>query len=443
MAYLIAGHGGETPYNIEKTEEAQKKRNEKQKKTFTVPPGCTIVVHKHPYELSYEYYDMTKKLLSLPKEVINNPVQHKYEIINKLGSVVFYEAGEECPYFTYTTVSCFPSEQPYVKCYGRIGSGVNNLMEMKDQYDRTNISLVRKIRYKDTLINYDNLDLTSDALKEFSFDEIIELLSYMYRYSVYPTQAQVVTYIRENISHFYTTIHRNRSGSTNRLNDLKREMIKEILRGITNQTFVNPTQEFLCKEFPGVYYNFVCRYTEGTFGINHYNRSLGKSQTTRNTLLYSKPKPKLLRHPVFNINEENEENQSNEDPSITNRLQIINERQNNITKRKNRTVNLLKTRISEAELKRKKNIKNFYMNPKYVSNKKEGLSNLYNEYALENAYYRNSGINMPKNELDRYIQRFKYYEFLTNFKPASNHTNSVYTKQNGKWVKQGGTRKRK
>jgi hypothetical protein len=244
---------------------------------------------------------MTNKLLSLPKEVINNPVQHKYEIINKLGSVVFYEEGEECPYFEYTTVSCFPSEQPYIKCYGRFGSGVNNLMEMKDQYDRTNISLVRKIRYKDKLINYDNLDLTSDALKEFSFDEIIELLSYMYRYSVYPTQAQVVTYIRENISHFYTTIHRNRSGSTNRLNDLKREMIKEILRGITKQTFVNPTQEFLCKEFPGVYYNFVCRYTEGTFGINHYNRSLGKSQTTRNTLRYSAPKP-IVRAPAFNIN---------------------------------------------------------------------------------------------------------------------------------------------
>jgi hypothetical protein len=488
MAYLIAGHGGETPYNIPKPKDAQnaevenaevqneevenaeaqnpeaqnpeaqkkKKKNKSKKKSFKVPPGCTIVVHKHPYELSYEYHAMTKKLLSLPKEVINNPVQHKYEIINKLGSVVFYEAGEQCPYFEYQTLSCFPSEQPYTKCYGMLGSGVNNLMAMKDQYDRTNISEIRKMRYKDTLINYDNLDLTSDTLKEFSFDEIIELLSYMYRYSVYPTQAQVVTYIRENLSHFYTTIHRNMS--TNRLKDLKREMIKEILRGITNQTFVNPSQEFLCKKFPGVYYNFVCRYTQGTYNIDRLNYSLLKSQTKHNTLLYSKPK--LLRAPAFNINtntnttpvpgwiiQSNED--SNEDPSIRNRLQIINERQNNITKRKNRTVNLLKTRILEAELKRKKNIKNFYMNPKYVSNRKEALSKLYNDFAEVDDDYRSSGNKMPDGSVNRYIERFKNYEFLTTFKPPSNETNSEYNQlQNGtkRWVKrekQGGTRKRK
>jgi len=176
MAYLIAGHGGETTYSTEKTKEAQEKRNKKQKETFTVPPGCTIVVHKHPYELSYEFYDMTKKLMSLPKEVINNPLQHKYEIIKTLGSVVFYEAGEECPYFKYTTVDCFPSEQPYKRCYGRIGSGVNNLMEMKDEYDRTNISRIRKNRYKDTDIKYDILELESEKINKLKMNEVINII---------------------------------------------------------------------------------------------------------------------------------------------------------------------------------------------------------------------------------------------------------------------------
>jgi hypothetical protein len=94
MAYLIAGHGEEIPYN-----------NTNQKKTFTVPRGCTIVVHKHPYELSNEnnFNIITDKLLLLSKDIINNPVQYKYEIINKLGSVVFYEEGEQCPYFYYQT----------------------------------------------------------------------------------------------------------------------------------------------------------------------------------------------------------------------------------------------------------------------------------------------------------------------------------------------------
>ena len=83
------------------------------------------------------------------------------------------------------------------------------------------------------------------------------------------------------------------------------------------------------------------------------------------------------------------------------------------------------------------------MNPKYVSNKKEALSKLYNEYAQQDEFYRTLGMEMPNNDVNEYIERFKNYEFLTTFKPPSNHTNSVYVQQNGKWVKQGGTRKRK
>jgi hypothetical protein len=452
MAYLIAGHGGETPYNTEKTKEAQAKRNQKQKKTFTVPPGCTIVVHKHPYELSYEFYDMTNKLMLLPKEVINNPVQHKYEIIKTLGSVVFYEAGEECPYFKYTTIDCFPSEQPYTKCYGRIGSGVNNLMTMKDEFDRPNVSIARKLRYKDTTINYDQLDLTQNGINTLKMNEVINIISDMYRFSVYPTRTQISDYITKNFADLTDVVPENANG----IAGYQPAMIKSILKGITLQDFVNPTQEFLCKEFPGVYYNFVCRYTEGTKNIDRLNTTLGKSQTTRNTLLYPVSAPKLVRAPAININTNtnttpvsghinlsNGENRPYTNPAIPYALQYLNLSKKGTNTRKNRNVNLLKTRILETELKRKKNIKNFYMNPKYVSNKKKALSNVYNEYAQEDEYYRNMGMEMPKNEVNRYIQRFKQYEFLTTFKPASNETNSVYVKQNGKWVKQGGTRKRR
>jgi hypothetical protein len=451
MAYLIAGHGEEIPYNTENTKEAQEKRNQKQKKTFTVPPGCTIVVHKHPYELSHEFYDMTNKLLSLPKDVINNPVQHKYEIIKKLGSVVFYEEGEECPYFKYQTLTCFPSEQPYIQCYGKIGSGVNNLMEMKDEFHRPNVNQEKKSKYKDTTINYDNLYLSQDGIHTLKMNEVIDLLSDMYRFSVYPTRADVSAYITEHFAELTGVVPER----ANRIAGYQPAIIQSILKGITLQEFVKPTQEFLCNRFPGVYYNFVCRNTQGTKNINQLNNNLRKSQTIRNTLRYpAVPKPKLLRVPAFNINmktnttpvsgsiiQSNED--PNEDPSITKPLKIINARKIVATRRRNKAVNLLSTRLLEAELKRKKNIKNFYMNPKYVSNKKEALSKLYNEYAQQDELYRTLGMEMTNNDVNQYIERFKNYEFLTTFKPPSNETNSVYIKQNGKWVKQGGTRKRK
>jgi hypothetical protein len=364
---------------------------------------------------------MTNKLLSLSEDVINNPAQYKYEIIKKLGSVVFYEEGEECPYFKYQTLSCFHENQNpfYTQCYGRTGSGVNNLMEMKDEFDRPNVNQEKKSKYKDTTINYDTLYLNQDGIKILKKSEVIDLISDMYRFSVYPTRTQVYDYITEHFAELTGIVPEK----ANRIAGRQTAIIQSILNGITKQDFVKPTQEFLCKEFPGVYYNFVCRSTEGTSEIDRYNHSLRKSETIRNT----------LRYPVENI-------PLDLPPHILQFLYLYKKANNT---RKNKIVNLLKTRISEAELKRKKNIKNFYMNPKYVSNKKEELSKLYNEYAKVDEYYRKSGKEMLPRIHNRYIGRFKNYEFLTTFKPPSNETNSVYVQQNGKWVKQGGTRKRK
>jgi hypothetical protein len=471
MAYLIAGHGEEIPYNTENTEEAQKKRNQKQKKTFTVPPRCTIVVHKHPYEVisNTEYFQMTDKLLSLPKEVIANPAQHKYEIIHTLGSVVFYEAGMECPYFKYQTLSCFPSELPFTHCTGRIGSGVNNIMTMKDEFAHTNRE--RQSQYKNTDINYDNIDLRADTLTTFKFDEIVELLSSMYRFSVYPEQQDISTFIRNalftwKLSSLPKGVRYADMGEEDNINGIELEIIKNILRVLVRKDFINPTQEFLCKKFPGVYYNFVCRHTEQTQNINQLINNLNKSQTKHTRLLFSKPK--LLRAPAFKINtktntpvpswiiQSNEENKLNEDPSITNRLQNIN---NNI-KRKNTTVNLLKTRIVEAELQRKKNIKNFYTNPKYLSTRietiKKRIKEIDNEYVLESKREENLAEMFPNiaetrsdfNLRTRVYQnklknKLKNLEFFTNFESPSN---SEYIQlQNGtkRWVKRGGTRKRK
>jgi hypothetical protein len=244
-------------------------------------------------------------------------------------------------------------------------------------------------------------------------------------------------------------------GAEDNINGIELEVIKNILRVLVKKDFINPTQEFLCEKFPGVYYNFVCRYTDQTQNINELINKLQTSQIKHTRLLNSKPK--LIRAPAFSINTKtNEENKLNEDPSITNRLQII----NNNTKHKNRTVNLLKTRILEAELKRKKNIKNFYTSPQYRSTRietiKKRIREIENDYILESKREENIAEMFPniaetrsdfnlrtkvyKNKLKN---KLKNLNFFTNFEPPSN---SEYIQlQNGtkRWVKRGGTRKRK
>jgi hypothetical protein len=306
------------------------------------------------------------------------------------------------------------------------------------------------------------MDLRTDTLTTFTFDEIVELLSSMYRFSVYPTQEKISTFIRDALFTWKLTslpkgVKYNDMGEEDNIKGIELEVIKNILKVLVSRDFINPTQEFLCHTFPGVYYNFVCRFAEETGNINQLINNLNKSQIKHTRLLYSKPK--LLRAPSFNMNMII--TRSNEDPFITTRLYNINAYKNNTNKRKNRTANLLKTRLLETELKRKKNIKNFYMNPKYVSNRVETIKKkmkdidygyvigreLFNELVRKDPELWLNESNLLNKEYENKLKnQIKKLEFIANFEPPSNHTNSVYNQlQNGtkRWVKRGGTRKRK
>jgi hypothetical protein len=230
----------------------------------------------------------------------------------------------------------------------------------------------------------------------------------MYRFSVYPTQDDISTYIDKKQG----WIHQNRflDKITRNHGSYQGKIIEAVLHGIKQQPNVNPTQQELCHRFPGVYYNLVCRFTEGTYDINMNNNQLQKSQTRRNTLRYS------------------------------NR----NTRPKNV---KNREVRLLQARLLEAELHRKKHFKNF--TKKQISRAKEVLQQARNRRALIKNYIDNydthvhnmsqKGTNeeIPdlqtiKNaltELDHEINTMKH---LNTFVFPSNHTNSTYTQMTNK-----------
>ena len=341
--------------------------------------------------------------MDLPKEVLTNPSDYSDDIIQAIGSVAIYHAGDVCSNFRYTTQSCFTENNT---CDGVFGSGVNNLIQMKDVFSRNGIS---QYRYMD--IRIDPFSLSSTYLQSLDSHDIADLVSDMYRFSVYPTQDDITTYINKTqgwIHHDHVL-----KEITEKHGSYQGKIIEAVLYGMKQQPSVNPTQQELCHKFPGVYYNLVCRFTEGTYDINISNNQLQKPQTRRNTLRYSN--------------------------------------RNTLPKNvKNRAERLLQARLQEAELHRKKHLKKF--TKKQVSRAKEVLQQARNRRALIKNYIDNydthvhnmsqKGTNeeIPdlqtiKNaliELDKEINTMKH---LNTFVFPSNNTNSTYTpvkNKNGK-----------
>jgi len=419
MAYLIAGHGEE----------------KKSKGKFKVPPGCTIVVGRHPYEISYGnlFKEAVSGLIALPEEVIANPIKYSYDIIKAVGSVAIFKEGDECPNFEYKTTLCFPSRNPTM-CYAEYGSGVNDIMMMKQKFHNDPDS---QTTYKG--ISLPELGLSSNNLKGLDTDGVVDLISYMYRFSVYPTQDEVSRKIHEqnNWIHRFDWIepyfsYRNPSVRVpimSSIDGYQGDMIKQLLNSLTSHiSSIKTTQKILCDKFPGVYYNFVCRNdSEKTYNINVFNKVLQKPQTIHNTI-------------------------------------------------KHNTANLLTARLLEAELQRKKHIKNYYNDPKYISKRQNNRRSQQEKlpeirsWLNESVEYHNNRVRQHKKQLEEderlgiktpqsvinahkrdmkpltnEIRKFKRnIEILTNRPP--NNSGSTYTQlQNGsrKWVKQGGTRKRR
>ena len=404
-AYLIAGHGSE-PAPGEKPEEPSRiyDPTKPTPSRFVVPDGCTIIVHKQPYEWAEDhiYKRAARALMLLPEEVLTHPSDHSDDIIEAIGSIAIYHAGDVCSNFGYTTQSCFPETN---SCDGTFGSGVNNLLHMKEAFSRNGMS---QYRYKG--LTLDPFSLSSSSLQSFDSHDIADLVSHMYRFSIYPTQDDISTYITKkqgwvHQDRFLDKIVRN-------YGSYQGKIIEAILQGIKQQPISNPTQQELCHTFPGVYYNLVCRFTEGTYNIDMNNNQLQKSQTLRNTLRFSN---------------------SNTRPK----------------KVKNRTVRLLQARLLEAELHRKKHLKKF--TKKQVSRAKEVLQQARNRRALIQNYIDNydthvrnmsqrgnneipdkQTIKNALTELDHEINTMKH---LNTFVFPSNHTNSTYiqvTNKNGK-----------
>ena len=212
-AYWLSGHGGERSDGS----------------TFTVPPGCVIVVKVSPGEYSYVYNDYVKKISSMDKNKLKDPLQNTNYLIKNFGSIAIFKPGDECPLFYYYLLACFPagtdqSSQGVV--FEKFSSGCNNLGS--GVIDIDNITLP----YANIIPIYDiNIDrYTADLFEK----------------SEYPTREKIQSEIAKVPSEISLS-----STPLQKFNSLV-DKLDSVFR---------IDQKTLCETLgKGVYYNFICRY---------------------------------------------------------------------------------------------------------------------------------------------------------------------------------------
>lgn len=224
--FVIAGHGTETPGS------------------FLLSGECDVVVKKNTCEVAFEsdFNKGMEGLLSLPEEMALHPIQYRNEITQQMGSVMVYSRNQpriigtegSCVNFMYQLMMMHFREDArgkHVEILFDIGSGIIDLARWKAA--RTHVGPPRVVIVRQPLPG-----MGPTAFHDT--EENIQLIGGLYEHSIFPTMDFVETYLRikwkENEVELY-----------------------DMLVDLRKQPFVNVTQQFLCKHFPGVYYHMICR----------------------------------------------------------------------------------------------------------------------------------------------------------------------------------------
>lgn len=209
-AYWISGHGSQS------------------KTTWKVPDNCIIIVKTIP-GISQDgiffrkYY---KTWCNLDPELVKNPLFHLSELRNPtvFQSIAIYKPGMLCPTFNYSIVDYYSKPKKYYP-------ETSGILDFDHVHENKNSIKINTNSYNDK----DNL----------TFVEKCDFVANQFINSTYPTKDEVESYLKTEllpIKNFFET-------SIDSINSLF---------GFIDMNF-SITQEDLCKRFPGVYYNFVCR----------------------------------------------------------------------------------------------------------------------------------------------------------------------------------------
>ena len=311
-AYIICGHG------------ANHSNNAHVDKTFIVPNKCTVVVLGYVGEITYNIMRFYNKIHQMKEQDINklkDPVSNYDFLLKNFGAVSLFTPGLTCPNFYYDLLFNIKKEgvddDDY---YGEndfyIKSGVVNV-------DNVPKAFMKQCYIKDAISHKKNK---------------INFFSDLYNDSEYPTRRAVHEYLSLYKKHKTDITEREYLEDTQGSDlDYRVYAYNEFMntyKNLNRELFIT-TQQKLCMELNGVFYNFVCRYVPGVSDVAFVRSSYNKMR---------------LRSPIY-LNE-------TQKGTVEYNKNVLHKRIRD---------NTFKNILSESLMYRKPHIKNTYTKSKYRS----------------------------------------------------------------------------
>lgn len=221
-AYIISGHGNEGTG------------------TFRVPKDVIIIAKMQPHKtmLSTMAEKLSAKVICKP-EIYKDPLAYMDIVIQELGDLAVYREGDLCPNFQYSLWSDDSTKR---------NNKTTTVINKSGLLDIDTLQCGSGIQIVETTFNYDE-----DTIHKLDIQE--QILN-IFKESILPTQQALIS-----------------SFSSGRLQTFRDWYV------YYRDYLFSTTQEKLAKN-PGVYYNFVCRYSKisASNAVNYTKKKISNEE---------------------------------------------------------------------------------------------------------------------------------------------------------------------
>jgi hypothetical protein len=251
-AYTILGHGGDSEEEID------------------VPSNCMVITLALPGDQTSVKGDTIprlRKMMQLQMSVLLNPLDHPKQIFEAFGPLTFYGPGAKCPNFVYKLGEIYKTTEHGLKKYIALqpSGGLVNIATMQQHANIATIGhLIRQPQHT---------------------NEITDTLAHIFQNSVYPQEADIRQLLsRKGVS---IDVAAEELAKSQDPTEVINKTMQYGLKKIYNSPLIIRTQQELFQDFPGIYYNFLCRDV-GLVDTDIYNQG--------NRLLNATLRPTALTH---------------------------------------------------------------------------------------------------------------------------------------------------
>lgn len=236
-AYFISAHGGEGLAE------------------FRVPAGCTIVIKANPgsYIIREKAAKLMRALYCDPTDVAIRPLEYTQQLVDILGSVLIFQAGDMCPNFRFMFLKKYPRAKGVVQF-----DPVSGLLPIPQT----------AVKRRKLCAEMHRADVIKTRMGAAAKDVIPD----MFRYSISPTKEEVEAMIEAfeegtDSDSDSDSEDENEGSEEVTVGDLIEDPEDSPLTPLIRKTLsqILEIQPDGSARRPGIYYNFSCRgglYTE-------------------------------------------------------------------------------------------------------------------------------------------------------------------------------------